>query len=133
MGKGTPLKHMSDYKFLFDENLSSKICPIARRRGLWAMHVNELGLMGAPDWQLIREIRSGDWTFVTNNGKDFLELLKKENIHAGLIIIVPSVPVLQQRRLFRIILNNILSHPDLINKVVKISSNEHVTIEDWPR
>lgn len=37
-----------------------------------------------------------DFTFVTNNTRDFRKLYAKEEFHAGLVIIVPQVlPALQ--------------------------------------
>lgn len=32
-----------------------------------------------------------DFTFVTNNARDFRKLYAKEDLHAGLVIIVPQV------------------------------------------
>jgi hypothetical protein len=35
-------------------------------------------------------IRTQDYTFVTNNGSDFLAFYGQEPLHAGVIIIVPN-------------------------------------------
>jgi hypothetical protein len=37
------------------------------------------------------KIRSEDYTFVTNKRTDFTKLYAKEELHAGLVIIVPNV------------------------------------------
>jgi hypothetical protein len=36
-------------------------------------------------------VRREDYTFVTNNRTDFIALYAKEELHAGLVIIVPNV------------------------------------------
>ena len=36
-------------------------------------------------------VRNGDYTFVTNNRADFASLYAREELHAGLVIVVPNV------------------------------------------
>ena len=45
-------------------------------------------------------IAEREFTFVTNNRSDFLALYNREDVHAGLIVIAPSVGPAQQRELF---------------------------------
>jgi len=59
------------------------------------------------DWQLMATIRAQDYTFVTNNRSDFLALHGQEPLHAGVIIIVPSVTPARQRELFTAALRHI--------------------------
>jgi hypothetical protein len=47
------------------------------------------------------KIRREDYTFVTNNRTDFTALYAKEELHAGLVIILPNVTPSRQRELFR--------------------------------
>jgi hypothetical protein len=82
-------------------------------------HVNFLGLGGQKDWQLMTKIRSEDYTFVTNNRTDFVALYAKEELHAGLLIIVPNVIPARQRDLFRAALSHI-GKRDLINAVLEV-------------
>ena len=51
--------------------------------------------------QLLPVIREREFTFVTNNGADFLALLGKEPLHPGILIIVPNVTPILQRELFK--------------------------------
>ena len=67
--------------------------------GYVADHVNFLSLGGLKDWELLPVIRERDFTFVTNNGPDFLALLGKESMHPGIIIIVPNATPVAQREL----------------------------------
>jgi hypothetical protein len=69
--------------------------------------VNFLGLGGYKDWQLMARIRSEDYTFVTNNRTDFTALYAREELHAGLVIIIPNVTPSRQRQLFRAALAHI--------------------------
>ena len=64
---------------------------VAHASGYVADHVNYLSLGGLKDWQLLPVIREREYTFVTNNGADFLALFGKEPLHPGIIIIVPNV------------------------------------------
>jgi Domain of unknown function (DUF5615) len=84
-----------------------------------ADHVNYLGLGGSKDWQLMATIRQKDYTFVTNNRSDFLVLHQQEPLHAGVIIIVPSVTPARQRELFSAALAHV-GLRDLTNTVVEI-------------
>jgi hypothetical protein len=64
-------------------------------------------------------IRAQDYTFVTNNRSDFLALHGREPLHAGVIIIVPSVVPSRQRELFSAALKHIGAR-DLTNTVVEV-------------
>jgi hypothetical protein len=65
-------------------------------------------------------IRQQDYTFVTNNRSDFLVLHGQEPLHAGVIIIVPSVTPVRQRELFNAALEHIGAR-DLTNTVVEVN------------
>ena len=45
-----------------------------------------------------------NFTFVTNNARDFRKLYAKEELHAGLVIIVTQVLPVRQRELFDAVL-----------------------------
>lgn len=87
-------------KFLVDECLHTSLVAIAEARGHEAGHVNWLGLSGETDWDLMPRILAEDFTFVTNNARDFRKLYAREEVHAGLLIIVPQVAPDKQRELF---------------------------------
>src|ERR1700730_763992 len=57
--------------------------------------------------------------FVTNNRSDFLALHRREPLHAGVIIIVPSVTPARQRDLFSAALKHVGAR-DLTNTVVEV-------------
>ena len=67
----------------------------------------------------MRVIREQEYTFVTNNRSDFLDLHGKEPLHAGVVVIVPNVVPVQQRELFAAALKHIGTR-DLTNTVVEV-------------
>ena len=106
-------------KFLIDECLHASLVELAHTAGYLADHVNYLGLGSSKDWQLMATIRAQEYTFVTNNRSDFLALHKQEQLHAGVIIIVPNVTPTRQRELFTAVLGHIGAR-DLTNTVVEV-------------
>ena len=104
-------------KLLIDECLHTSLVEVAHAAGHLADHVNYLGLGSSKDWQLMAAIRAQDYTFVTNNRSDFLALHGQEPLHAGVIIIVPSVTPARQRELFSAALEHVGAR-DLTNTVV---------------
>ncbi len=106
-------------KLLIDECLHTSLVEIAHAAGHAADHVNYLGLGGSKDWQLLATIRAKEYTFVTNNRSDFLALHGQEPLHAGVIIIVPSVTPARQRELFSAALKHI-GVRDPTNTVVEV-------------
>jgi hypothetical protein len=69
-----------------------------------------------------------DYTFVTNNARDFRKLYATEELHAGLIIIVPQVVPALQRDLFDLILQDLASGAELLNEVIEITIEENEAV-----
>ena len=86
-------------KFLVYECLHESLVGVAHTAGLEAAHVNHLGLSGKPDWQLSERIME---------------------LHAGLIVIVPSVVPSVQRALFEAAIRY-LAGKELINAAFEVS------------
>ena len=84
-----------------DECLHESLVRQAHAAGFDATHVNHLGLSGQPDWVLAGRITKDEFTFVTNNRADFIQLFGKMNLHPGLIVLVPNVVPDLQRALFQ--------------------------------
>jgi predicted nuclease of predicted toxin-antitoxin system len=118
---------------LIDECLSPDLVALAHERGFEATHVVFRGLAGTADRDLLPVIRHEDFVFVTSNAKDFLKLYVRENVHSGLVIIVPGgIPVDSQLRLFSCVLDVVKGMPDLVNQVVEVYSDGSVEIRNWP-
>lgn len=115
----SPFTSRATLKFLIDECLHTSLVQVAHASGYVADHVNYLSLGGLKDWQLLPVIREREYTFVTNNGADFLALFGKEPLHPGIIIIVPNVTPVLQRELFKAAVGHIGAQ-DLTNSVVEV-------------
>ena len=107
-------------KFLIDEYLHTSLVKVAVDRGHEATHVAFRGLSGMQDWSLMAPIREGGFTFVTNNARDFRRLYAREEIHAGLVILIPNVPPADQRELFDAALEDLVAAPGLINEALEV-------------
>lgn len=109
-------------RFLIDECLHESLVGVAHGAGFEAAHVNHLGLSGKPDWELADRIMADEFTFVTNNGVDFVRLFRKMELHAGLIIILPNAVPDMQQALIRAALQ-FAGGNDLVNSVIEVSLN----------
>lgn len=118
--------------FLIDECLHTSLVKVAYEAGYVCEHVNFLGLSGQKDWQLMRRVQAGEYTFVTNNRTDFTELYAEQELHAGLVIIVPNVPPARQRALFRAALSHIGGR-DLMNAALEVDiDGATITCREYP-
>jgi predicted nuclease of predicted toxin-antitoxin system len=105
-------------RFLIDECLHESLVGLAHAAGFEATHVNHLGLSGRPDWVLADRIVKGEFTFVTNNRADFIQLFGEMDLHPGLIVLVPNVVPAMQRALFQAAIQY-LAGRDLVNSVIE--------------
>ncbi len=115
-------------KFLVDECLHTSLVAVAEGRGHEARHVNWLGLSGETDWDLMPRILAEDFTFVTNNARDFRKLYAQEEIHAGLLIIVPQVAPDKQRALFDALLDELGDNAGVVNEVIEIQFEDGAAV-----
>ena len=119
-------------KFLIDECLHTSLVALAHGAGHICEHVTFLGLGGYKDWQLMARIGSEDYTFVTNNRTDFTGLYAQEELHSGLVIIIPNVTPSRQRDLFQAALSHI-GVQDLINAVLEVElAGGDATCREYP-
>jgi predicted nuclease of predicted toxin-antitoxin system len=120
-------------RFLIDECLSPKLLADAYAAGFEAHHVNTLGLTSQSDRALMVQIIGGDFTFVTNNARDFLRLYTKVDLHAGLIVILPSGEIAEQRALFRAAMAAIIAAGnDITGELVEVDRDGTVTFRHYP-
>ncbi|MBB4440234.1 MULTISPECIES: DUF5615 family PIN-like protein [Rhizobium] len=115
-------------KFLIDECLHTSLVAVAQDHGHDCFHVNWLGLSGETDWDLMPRIVAEDFTFVTNNARDFRKLYANEQLHAGLVIIVPQVLPALQRELFILILRELAGVQYLVNEVLEVTIEEDTAV-----
>jgi predicted nuclease of predicted toxin-antitoxin system len=87
-------------RFLIDECLSLDLVDEARGAGFEAYHVGHIGKAGWKDWTIAAFALAQDMVVVTNNATDFRALLRRERLHPGLVVIVPSVDRLPRQGCF---------------------------------
>jgi len=107
-------------KFLIDECLSPKLVRVANARGFEAYHVVHRGWSGEPDSKILRRLISEGLILVTNNRDDFISLIKRTEIHPGIIVIVDNVRSERQAELFEAVLEGCGAAADLINTVIEV-------------
>jgi predicted nuclease of predicted toxin-antitoxin system len=109
-------------RFLIDECLTIDLVSIAGQAGHEAQHVAHVGKAGWKDWNVIRYAAEGDFVLVTNNASDFRKLYATQQLHAGLVIILPSVNRVEQQRLFHGALDELSRFGELINRVLEVDT-----------
>lgn len=107
-------------RLLIDECLHTSLVKVATDRLYKAYHVAYLGMSGLKDYELMPRIRGKNFTLVTNHTVDFRRLFQKEQIHPGLIILVPNVAPAIQRALLAAALQRV-GDRDLVNRVIEIN------------
>ena len=119
-------------RFLIDECLTPLLGALARQRGHVALHLAQMGRLGASDYQVVRLILDGGYVFVTNNARDFRRLLATVPMHGGLIVVMPNAKREVQRTLFSAVLDFIETMPDTINKVIEVYAVDDIRISNLP-
>lgn len=79
-------------RLFLDECLSPQIAlDLAREKNYITVHPRNDGGCGNEDYQVVQRCINNDLVIVTENAKDFRELLSREELHPGLIIL-PCLP-----------------------------------------
>ena len=123
-------------RFLIDECLTIDLVSIAGQAGHEAQHVSHVGKAGWKEWNVVRYAAEGDFVLVTNNASDFRKLYATQPLHAGLVIIIPSVNRVEQQRLFHGALDELYRFGDLINRVLEVDiKGDEMTFDfyEFPR
>ena len=122
-------------RFLIDECLTIELAREAERAGFEAHHVAHLGKTSWKDWAIRDHAIKGDFVLVTNNGSDFRGLYASEELHPGLVIVVPNVAQEKQILLFRAALERLEELSDPINKLLEVNiDGDDITLKlyDFP-
>lgn len=77
-------------------------------------------------------IVEGNFTFVTNNAADFRKLFAREDVHAGLVIIVPQVRSAIQKLLFETVLDMLADDDEPVNEVFEVwIENDEIVVDRY--
>lgn len=120
------------YRFLIDECLSPDLAAVAREAGHDAAHVAHRGWAGSPDPVVVNHMLEGDWTLVTNNGRDFRRLLAGVDLHAGLVVLIPNLRASAQVELFRAALGFLDGRRDLVNGLLEVYAPDDIRVSNLP-
>ncbi|WP_286192266.1 DUF5615 family PIN-like protein [Roseomonas genomospecies 6] len=120
-------------QILIDACLTPRLVAVAKARGVDATHVSFMGRAREADWDLMPFILGNDYVFVTNNRKDFLKEYAKQEIHNGLIIVIPQGEREDQEKHFTAALDFIEPLDDLVNKLVEVLEDGSVRMRDWTK
>jgi hypothetical protein len=104
--------------------------PSLRRREIFDLRISHGDLVDAArdvgheaswkDWNVVRYARDGDFILVTNNANDFRRLYAAQFLHAGLIIMIPTVGRTLQRRLFQAVLDELAVVDEPVNRILDV-------------
>jgi len=122
-------------RFLIDENLSPRLTETAQAFGFVAFHVAHRGWAALKDPQVLRRILDEDLTIVTNNWDDFRPMLRRQEVHPGVVVILPAVRRDRQKELFGAALYAITDHDpplDMINTVLEVDADGTVIMYPLP-
>jgi len=122
-------------QFLIDENLSPRLTETAAAFGFAAYHVAHRGWSALKDPQVLRRILDEDLTIVTNNWDDFRPMLRREEVHPGVVVILPAVRRDRQKVLFGAALYAITDHDpplDMVNTVLEVDADGTVVMYPLP-
>jgi predicted nuclease of predicted toxin-antitoxin system len=117
--------------FFVDECLTPELVAVANARGYAATHVIYLERNGTEDWVIAQLVLSRNDILVTNNAHDFLAIYARLEIHPGLVIILPSVDLDVQVRLFEIAVNEIERREDIVNQVLSVERDGSMRVFPW--
>lgn len=107
-------------RLLIDECLSPALVREAQVAGSEAYHVAHVGRAGLADWAVVALALERDLILVTNNASDFRRLYATQELHPGLVILIPNAEREAQLRLFRAALGRLRVIGDLVNKAMEI-------------
>ena len=123
-------------RFLIDECLTVQPVAVATDHGYEAHHITHLDMAAQKDWDIARHAQENDFVFVTNNAADFRALYATQELHPGLVILIPNVRAEPQRRLFTGALEQLAECGEPVNQVLEVDlDGEEViyTLYDLPR
>jgi hypothetical protein len=72
------------------------------------------------DWNVARCARDGDFILVTNNASGSRRLYAAQPLRAGLVILIPAVNRVFQRKLFRATLDELAIIGEPVNRVLEV-------------
>jgi predicted nuclease of predicted toxin-antitoxin system len=117
---------------LIGECLSAELPAIAHELGFEAYHVARFGLAGAPDHAVFAKVVERGFIFVTNSREDFVQLVQRVDLHAGLMVFTSQEPRELQKAMFRAALRHVREIGGLINRVLEVDQDCTIRLFELP-
>jgi predicted nuclease of predicted toxin-antitoxin system len=119
-------------KLLLDENQSPHNALVLRAQGFDVVHVRERGLLEAADAVVLARAFAEDRAVVTANVGDFRKLVAATEVHAGIVALPGGLLREEQLELLRRLISTLGTNPDLVNRVLSVSLDGGITLEEVP-
>ncbi|MGA3090947.1 MAG: DUF5615 family PIN-like protein [Terriglobales bacterium] len=122
-------------RLLLDENISPALVRLLAGTDVYSQSVPHVGLTGRADHAVWQYALDHDFTVVTTNARDFIELLDTP-VHPGLIVLRESGLSRQEQweRLIPVVehMKNSGDENFLLNKLIEITGVGQFTIREIP-
>lgn len=112
--------------------MTVKLCTLAHERGYEAYHVAHHGMGSWKDLQVFRRLAEESLVLATNNREDFVDLVSKADLHAGLVVIVKNVRRQGQLQFFAAALDVLAGRTHLTNTVLEVDEEGRAIFYDLP-
>jgi predicted nuclease of predicted toxin-antitoxin system len=123
-----------DLKLLLDENISPKVGEQLRTDGVDAVGVRDRGLLQAEDRAVLERAFAEERVLVTKNIGHFEKLANAREIHAGIVFLEDAAMNRdEQLRVIRLVVNHLKNEPDLVNRILRVSTDGTMNFEELPR
>ena len=114
-------------RLFIDECLSPRMARALNETGRHvAVHPRDHGGVGEPDYKVLARCIAEDLIIVTENARDFRKLVRRAEVHPGLIVL-PNVGRRQAEDLLSAVLTYLEQHEApmafMINKVVEVAAD----------
>ena len=115
-------------RLLIDECLSPELSGVAHEHGHLATHVVHRGWGGSTDPRIFRHMMAETLTLVTNNHHDFEKLVRRSDVHPGLIVLTDNVRREHQKETLRaaLVYFEDAGYADLVNRVIEVNEGLEV-------
>jgi predicted nuclease of predicted toxin-antitoxin system len=120
-------------KLLLDENITPAAAVALVADGIDAYHVRDRGLEGASDVELLDRAYEEDRILVTLNVGDFEDLLRRRELHAG-VVLIERAGLLRNEQIDLVmqIVAALREHGALINEILRVAEDGTLSFESAP-
>ena len=120
-------------RLFLDECVSPRIATPLNAKGHVVTTLRDVGGLGEPDYKVLRRCIDGDYVLVTQDARDFRNLIGREEIHPGLIIL-PNLDLPRTETLLRQAIDYLKGRGDpmdlMVNRILEMAEDGSLRIDD---